>query len=740
MASKRELTVTAPSAPVHKKSCDDQPDKDAYEQAPSAESTGCCHRAEGSATQRLLQLLCAQGGRVDAIQVQEVSPSDRRIVTVGSVKDGAVLVSLPLSSVVIVPPLFDAPDSLLVVSTEEAGEWWNRPAPPVWDSLNGTHHDVGLENRRRLLRQHIQQCLQHADERPASAVAVLEPTPTPASATATGVPDLQDAGVTPSVRARLRDFLRQDLQMGHACCLWLELLVARQEPLHPWHSFCETLPRDAPQPLSWPAESRRLLAGTNLGAATEKLRASLHEVFDHIIVPVVRSSPTAFAGLGWNSSSGGSSSGSGSSGSSSRSGGGGGDYDGVSSRRSCNSSSGGSATTGGGSVDSSAAAAAFSFSFDAFLWARGVQVSRSFPPQLCGAPWTTVGCMLPLLDMMNHPHPASAAANNTTFDTTSDVTRLLLRATQHLPAGAEVCYNYGEKSNEQFMFSYGFCLRKNPHNAVTISATAQRPVPPPTDEAPLREHKYLVHAQRYLLGQLGLVHDIEEVVGQALAGVDGTTGNGDGGDGGAGGVGGGSGSGSGHGGDEGGGGGGGVPGFGGGHSSPASPQGTAGVSQVLLKCSVGPFLLGLSRGVDEPSVYKLLSALALLQADADDFLVDVADEERTLCWVAEHASRFPLPPPASTPGSSPALAGWEAGLHVVSPTIDDVQTLRSLIACEAGKYQAALDGLVGATVTVDASHASLSRTYLEENLIVLAEACEALDALDDDDADNSDSQ
>ena len=90
--------------------------------------------------------------------------------------------------------------------------------------------------------------------------------------------------------------------------------------------------------------------------------------------------------------------------------------------------------------------------------------------------------MLPLMDMMNHP-PANVAAN-TQFDVASRPGTLWLRATTDVPAGGELFYDYGRKSNEHFLFSYGFCLPNNPHNTLAVRLTAHRPWSPPPSPPP----------------------------------------------------------------------------------------------------------------------------------------------------------------------------------------------------------------------------------------------------------------
>ena len=74
------------------------------------------------------------------------------------------------------------------------------------------------------------------------------------------------------------------------------------------------------------------------------------------------------------------------------------------------------------------------------------------------------GCMLPLLDMLNHGY-----RRQITWETSA--TDLVFKVEEAVPAKAEVFNNYGPKGNEELLRSYGFCIPNNPADVVAVRLT-----------------------------------------------------------------------------------------------------------------------------------------------------------------------------------------------------------------------------------------------------------------------------
>ena len=90
-----------------------------------------------------------------------------------------------------------------------------------------------------------------------------------------------------------------------------------------------------------------------------------------------------------------------------------------------------------------------------------------------------LGCLLPYVDFTNHafkyPITWTYAPNIQHVDTLvksdgtlSSEAHVLFAAGRTIPSGAEVLNNYGAKTNEEFLFGYGFTLRDNPMDEVTV--------------------------------------------------------------------------------------------------------------------------------------------------------------------------------------------------------------------------------------------------------------------------------
>jgi len=103
--------------------------------------------------------------------------------------------------------------------------------------------------------------------------------------------------------------------------------------------------------------------------------------------------------------------------------------------------------------------------FEGLKWARGTHRSRRFQDTLCGLSLgdCTGGCgvMIPLLDMANHSPTADVAWPH-------NESKVCLRVNYPIAAGQEVFNNYGPKGNEALLFDFGFCLRDNLHDSVSL--------------------------------------------------------------------------------------------------------------------------------------------------------------------------------------------------------------------------------------------------------------------------------
>ena len=102
-------------------------------------------------------------------------------------------------------------------------------------------------------------------------------------------------------------------------------------------------------------------------------------------------------------------------------------------------------------------------SWEDLLWAHGNYLSRRFHPGMAtGAPeGSEVPCLIPGVDMFNH-----RTGEQVTLE--ADTAHAQIVCDAPVAGGAEIFINYGHKSNEELLFAYGFCLRDNPLDLVTI--------------------------------------------------------------------------------------------------------------------------------------------------------------------------------------------------------------------------------------------------------------------------------
>jgi len=99
-------------------------------------------------------------------------------------------------------------------------------------------------------------------------------------------------------------------------------------------------------------------------------------------------------------------------------------------------------------------------SWEGVLWAHSMFRSRSFPGHL-SAGQSTNGCMVPLLDLLNHKHHEDVKWESTTEG-------IAFTPTQPKVKGSQLFNDYGSKGNADLLFSYGFCLHPNPDDRVPI--------------------------------------------------------------------------------------------------------------------------------------------------------------------------------------------------------------------------------------------------------------------------------
>ncbi|KAJ1917443.1 hypothetical protein H4219_003186 [Mycoemilia scoparia] len=96
-------------------------------------------------------------------------------------------------------------------------------------------------------------------------------------------------------------------------------------------------------------------------------------------------------------------------------------------------------------------------SWENYLWSANVYSSRAFPSSLVpglDAEGSHNEALFPLLDMLNH-RPTQPI----TWDSTDSSIKFIFR--DSFEAGEQVFNNYGPKSNQELLMSYGFCIPGN---------------------------------------------------------------------------------------------------------------------------------------------------------------------------------------------------------------------------------------------------------------------------------------
>ena len=200
---------------------------------------------------------------------------------------------------------------------------------------------------------------------------------------------------------------RAALQVHEQTVLLLFMAAGRRDPACPWHAYFETMPGEPQHLLAWPADLLDAeFAGTHLAHATEKERAELRAQYEALREGIEK---------------------------------------------------------GGGALPGALPPGGGFPSWEDLLWAHGNYLSRRFHPGMAtGAPeGCEVPCLIPGLDMFNH-----RTGEKVTLEADAEHAQIVCDAP--VAAGTEIFINYGHKSNEELLFAYGFCLRDNPLDLVTI--------------------------------------------------------------------------------------------------------------------------------------------------------------------------------------------------------------------------------------------------------------------------------
>ncbi|KAL9658728.1 hypothetical protein ABK040_005883 [Willaertia magna] len=107
------------------------------------------------------------------------------------------------------------------------------------------------------------------------------------------------------------------------------------------------------------------------------------------------------------------------------------------------------------------------FTFERFCWAFSCVWSRVFPityainNQTSNITTEIVPTLLPVVDILNHKFNSKI-----TYKTENET--FYLNCRENLQKGQEVCNNYGAKSNDSFLLSYGFVMRENPEDSLYV--------------------------------------------------------------------------------------------------------------------------------------------------------------------------------------------------------------------------------------------------------------------------------
>lgn len=103
-------------------------------------------------------------------------------------------------------------------------------------------------------------------------------------------------------------------------------------------------------------------------------------------------------------------------------------------------------------------------SFAAYLWASGIFTSRAFPKLVMDEKCSNINeaFLYPLVDLLNHK-------NDTKVKWTFANDKVSFVSQETLKEGDEVYNNYGDKSNEDLLLSYGFVQDNNPYDLTRLT-------------------------------------------------------------------------------------------------------------------------------------------------------------------------------------------------------------------------------------------------------------------------------
>ena len=104
---------------------------------------------------------------------------------------------------------------------------------------------------------------------------------------------------------------------------------------------------------------------------------------------------------------------------------------------------------------------ASAFTFENFLWARGLFDSRAINMKIGGEVKT---CLVPFVDMINHCLRAGVPAG--AFD--DETQTFKLTANSPYTQGSQVFLHYGPLKNWQLLLYYGFLIPNNPYDSMSV--------------------------------------------------------------------------------------------------------------------------------------------------------------------------------------------------------------------------------------------------------------------------------
>ncbi len=310
------------------------------------------------------------------------------------------------------------------------------------------------------------------------------------------------------------------LGSSEAFAFWLTLASNARDTLHPFYPYFAALPRNSPDPCSWPASQRALLQGTPLASKIQSQRALLSTEFSRIAS--VASQPLSFDDLLW--------------------------ARGIHLSRcfprvlldTAVAKPTSSAPRGlvlrmqqGGavaavpvwshqpegptlqSIASSSSSTGFEESSSAPALLQSHQKRKSGKIKNCNVPVEVIagskdagsdlGCMLPLYDMMEH-----VSSNPISWEAGSGGIRFCCGV--DVSAGQALANNYGPKGNGDLLFTYGFATAENPFDSVEgiiLGCAPSSDSPLDARRAALLDERGISHSKRadgaLLIGPFSLV-------------------------------------------------------------------------------------------------------------------------------------------------------------------------------------------------------------------------------------------